>query len=91
MLHFVTPMNCSLYWKTIFREENHLVCLLNWEGYTQSVKTRVSDNVRLVAAAAPGRLLLGAGAGAGASAWLRKTLASVQQMSWLGIREPGPQ
>lgn len=39
MLYFITSVHCSLYWKTVFREENHLVCSLNWAGYTRSVKT----------------------------------------------------
>ena len=96
MLYFVTSVNCSLYWKTVFREENHPVCFLNWAGYTPSVKTHVSDDVGLVAAAAPGRLLLG-GRGRLPGSGRRGTgcrhlldSAAVQQMSRLGIQKPGP-
>lgn len=95
MLYFITSVHCSLYWKTVFREENHPVCSLNWAGYTRSVKTRVSDDVRLVAAAAPGRFLLGAGASAGSGrrgigCWCLLDSASIQQTSQLGIQELGP-
>ena len=68
MPHVITSVHCGLYRETVFMEENHPVCFLNRAGHTRSVKTRISDDMCLGAAAAPGRFLLGAGA----SAWLRK-------------------
>lgn len=83
VLYCVTSVNCSLYWKTVFREENHPVCFLNWAGYTQSVKTRVSDDV---ASWLQQHLDSSFRAGAEASAWLRTTWNWVLASSGLSSR-----